>query len=126
MKFKLDENLGSHGAALLAAAGHDIATVRGEGLGRAADDVLFATCQQEGRALITLDHDFGHVLRFPPENGPGIVVLEAGPRTTPSRLRDRIRDLLAMLAKHELRGSLWIVEPGRVRIHERPSDALPR
>lgn len=58
-------------------------------------------------------------LRFSPEDGPAIAILEPGPRTTPGRLYDRIRDLLVALDKHELKGSLWIIEPGRVRIHER-------
>jgi hypothetical protein len=31
----------------------------------------------------------------------------------------RIRDLLAALDVHELKGALWIIEPGRVRIHDR-------
>ncbi len=119
MKFKLDENLGTSGEVLLTAAGHDVATVRGEGLGGAADDVILAKCREEGRSPITLDHDFGHVLRFPPEDGPGIVILEPGPRATPGRLLDRIRDLLAALGMDELKGALWIIEPGRVRIHER-------
>jgi len=49
-------------------------------------------------------------------------ILEPGPRTTPQRLLDRVRELLAILDVHELKGSLWIVEPGRVRIHERRSN----
>jgi len=77
------------------------------------------SCEIQGRALITLDHDFGHVLRFPPEDGPGVVILEPGPRTTLGRLLDRIRDMPVALDAHELTGSLWIVEPGRIRIHER-------
>jgi transcriptional regulator GlxA family with amidase domain len=28
-------------------------------------------CVSERRALVTLDHDFGHVLRFPPESSRG-------------------------------------------------------
>lgn len=119
MKFKLDENLGRRGLELLKAAGHDVMTVREQGLGGASDDSVYGACAVEGRALITLDHDFGHVLRFPPEQGPGIVILEPGPRAAPQSLLNRLHDLLAVLETQELAGSLWILEPGRVRIHQR-------
>jgi predicted nuclease of predicted toxin-antitoxin system len=76
VKFKLDENIGHHGLELLSAAGHDVMTVRDQGLGGATDEKLFAICASEGRALITLDHDFGQVTRFPPRTSAGIVVLE--------------------------------------------------
>lgn len=41
MRFKLDENIGRQAADLLRRAGHDVETVRGEGLGGAGDDVVF-------------------------------------------------------------------------------------
>ena len=69
--------------------------------------------------IITLDHDFGQVLRFPPERGAGLVILEPGPRATPRSLLDRLQDFLAMAEVRSPRGCLWIVEPGRVRIHLR-------
>jgi len=64
VKLKLDENIGFRGLELLQAAGHDVMTVRQQGLGGATDESLFATCADEGRMLITLDHDFGQVTRF--------------------------------------------------------------
>lgn len=57
--------------------------------------------------------------RFPPEHSAGVVVLEAGPRASVPALLDRLRDFLAVLETRSAAGSLWIIEPGRVRIHLR-------
>jgi predicted nuclease of predicted toxin-antitoxin system len=76
MKIKFDENIGSRGVALLKSAGHDVMTVRDQNLQGAKDEVLFEVCVEEQRVLITLDHDFGQVLRFPPAQSAGIVILE--------------------------------------------------
>jgi predicted nuclease of predicted toxin-antitoxin system len=117
MKFKLDENIGRRGLELLRDAAHDVATVRDEGLAGADEETLFAAVVNEGRVLITLDYDFAQVLRFPPERTPGIVVLELGGRASLPALLDRLRSLLATLELHPLAGRLWIIEPGRVRMH---------
>ena len=44
---------------LVRAAGHDVMTVKDQGLAGTADESLFQVCAAEARALITLDHDFG-------------------------------------------------------------------
>lgn len=119
LKVKLDENIGSRGRALLRSAGHDVATVAEQRLSGATDETLFEVCKDEGRVLITLDHDFGQVLRFRPENSNGIVILELPPRATPDAVENRLRDFLAVLQTRPLEKELWIVEPGRVRIHQR-------
>ncbi|MFL5269458.1 MAG: DUF5615 family PIN-like protein [Stellaceae bacterium] len=117
MKFKLDENLSRAAGDLIRAAGHDIVTAVEQGLRGAADERIFEVCKGERRTLITLDRDFGQVLRYPPAAGAGIVVLELGPRATHAGLLDRVRELLTFLRTQSSDGSLWIVEPGRIRIH---------
>ena len=117
MRFKLDENLSRRAADLIRAAGHDAVTVVSQGLRGAADETLFEVCTAESRALVTLDRDFGQVLRYPPAASAGIVVLEIGPRATNAALLDRVRELLTVLRTRSPSGALWIVEPGRVRIH---------
>ena len=119
MKLKLDENLGPRGVELLRASGHDVATVRGEGLGGAGDTTVFEACVAEQRALITLDHDFGNVLRFSPESSYGIVILEVPGRLSEDAIVRRLEEFLSVVARTPLRRELWIVEPGRVRIHQR-------
>jgi len=122
VKFKLDENLSRRAADLIRAAGHDAVTVVSQGLRAAADETLFEVCRHEGRALVTLDRDFGQVLRYPPAASAGIVILEIGPRATHAALLDRVRELLTVLRTQSPEGALWIVEPGRLRIHLPPDE----
>ena len=117
MKIKVDENIGRSGIELLRQAGQDVMTVREQGLAGAADEVVFQACVAEARTLITLDRDFGQVPRFPPKQGAGIVVLELGGPASLHSLHDRLRDFLALAAVRSVSGELWIVEPGRVRVH---------
>jgi predicted nuclease of predicted toxin-antitoxin system len=119
VKFKLDENVGRRGLELLKASGHDVVTVWDQDLHVITDEELFEICSAEGRALITLDRDFVQIPRFPPEESAGIVVLEVSPRATLRGILDRLRDFLAVLESRSIAGALWIVEPGRMRIHLR-------
>lgn len=122
MKIKLDENIGRRGADLLKVAGLDVMTVRDQNLRGVSDQALFEVCASEQRVLITLDRDFGQVLRFPPEQSAGIVVLDVGPRPTHAGLLARLRSFLSLVESRKPMGELWIIEPGRVRIHLREVD----
>jgi predicted nuclease of predicted toxin-antitoxin system len=122
VKFKLDENIGRRGLELLRASGHDVMTVWDQGLRGVTDEELFQICAAEGRALVTLDRDFGQITRFPPEKSAGIIVLDLGRRATLQGIVGRLRDFLSVLESHAVAGALWIVEPGRVRIHLRDGE----
>jgi predicted nuclease of predicted toxin-antitoxin system len=92
-------------------------------LAGADDRKIFAAASAEGRVLVTLDYDFAQLLRFPPRQAAGIAVLELGRPASLPALLDRLRVLLKNLESHSVAGQLWIVEPGRVRIHLDPDDA---
>ncbi len=118
MKLKLDENLGNRGAELFLAAGHDVATVVGQGLMSAPDAQVIAACRAEQRCLITLDLDFGNPLRFPPWEYCGIAVLRLPGKTTDQDLFTACQTLINALGGGELTGKLWIVQRGRVREYQ--------
>lgn len=122
MKLKLDENIGKRGQQLLRSEGHDVATVYDQKMSGAADEVLFQVCAEEGRVLITLDHDFCHVMRFPPKQAAGIVVLELPPCVTPDALLNRLREFLKLQESRSVMHELWIVEPGRIRVHQKDDE----
>ena len=103
---------------MLRSAGHDVATVLQQGLVGTNAENLLIICATENRTLVTLDHDFGHVLRFPPDRSSGIVILEVTPRAEADTVLARISDLLGVLKEREVGKELWIVEPGRLRIHQ--------
>lgn len=118
MKFKLDENLGTLGKAILEADGHDVMTITEQNLNGEPDESIYSVCQGEARVLVTLDHDFGQTLRFPPDQIAGIVVLECKGRLSPKHILARINEFATILRTQPIDHELWIVEPGRVRIHQ--------
>lgn len=118
MRLKLDENLGEVGRAVLEADGHDVMTVRDQGLVGATDTQLCEVCKEEQRVLVTLERDFAQTLRFRPGEAAGIVVLVCGRRQSMVGILERIDDLIHLLREQDIAGALRIVEPGRVRIHD--------
>jgi predicted nuclease of predicted toxin-antitoxin system len=118
MKWKLDENLGSRAAHLFWNAGHDAETVLQEQLCGASDETSFEVCIQEDRCLLTLDIDFADVLRFPPHLGSGIAVLRMPGNPSLHLIENLVSDLLRFLETASIYGRLWIVEPGRIRVHD--------
>ncbi|MBI5114867.1 DUF5615 family PIN-like protein [Candidatus Poribacteria bacterium] len=122
MKFKLDENLGTQTQALIKAAGHDVQTVRSQKLQGCSDQHLYEACRNEQRCLITLDLDFSDVLHFPPAGGGGIVVVRVPQNPSLPLLEQLVRRFLNTLPHLSVEGKLWIVEIGRIRIHESETD----
>ena len=116
MRFKLDENVDIRLVPLVAEGGHDVDTIRDENLSGSPDEVVYGTCQQTQRTLISLDLDFSNPIRFPPGTTEGIIVLRPNRPVLPS-IRATLKSVLPELKSRSLKGKLWIAEPGRIRVY---------
>lgn len=75
MKIKLDENLPTALARELRGLGHDVHSVREEGLEGQMDGRIWQAAQGEDRFLITQDLDFSDVRKFSPGTHCGILLV---------------------------------------------------
>ena len=112
MRIKLDENVHEDVGAALVVSGHDVHSVRSEGLNGRPDQVIAAAVLTEQRCLVTLDLDFADTRRYPPGEFPGIVVLRLR-RPTIRRQVERVSDFFA--AESDVVGHPWIIEETRAR-----------
>lgn len=122
MKFKLDENLSIRTQQLFRAAGHDIQTVRDEELQGSSDQHLYEVCGAEQRCLVTLDLDFADIIRFPPDQIGGIVVIRVPRNPSLPLLEKLVRQFLQMLVRMSVEKQLWIVEVSQIRVHQSEGD----
>lgn len=118
MKFKLDENFGTRTQELFRAYGYDVQTVFEQNLQGCSDQRLYEICCSERRCLVTMDLDFANVIRFPPLDTAGIIVIRIRHTSTIKTLEQLICQVLKLIEQRSIDGELWIVEPGRIRIHQ--------
>lgn len=118
MKFKLDENFGVSIQKIFRDKGHDCQTVRDENLLGADDSEVLKVATSEKRIWVIMDHDFGNVFSYPPQDASGIAVINPPGRSSLAILQTLILTLIEALNIRDITGRLWIIEPGRIREHE--------
>jgi predicted nuclease of predicted toxin-antitoxin system len=115
---KLDENVPDSAGVILRESGHDVALARDEQLAGVVYDRVLSVASAEGRVLVTLDQDFTNILRHPPEQTAGIVVIRLHSQTLQA-VRQIAATLGDLLAREPTRGRLWVVDESRVRLWPR-------
>lgn len=115
--FKLDENVAPGVAQVFRQAGYDPETVADERLVDAGDPEIARVCRGERRCLVTLDLDFANILSYPPSEYAGIIVLRL-PSARIQLQRELARAVAREVETAPIATRLWIVEPGRIGVHE--------
>jgi predicted nuclease of predicted toxin-antitoxin system len=117
LHFLVDASLPGTTAALIQTLGHAAPDVRDIGLRSATDDEIAAHARANGMSVITADHDFGDLTRYPSADYNGIVVVEPPRKATRAiilRLVEQFLNTPDVVAA--LPGRLVIVSPGRIRV----------
>ena len=76
---------------------------------------MIEVCRVEERCLVTLDLDFGHILKYPPQRYAGIAVLRLPEPVSRTHLLEATQTLVSALKQREIHQKLWIIAKGQVR-----------
>ena len=79
MRFLADENIFPNVITHLRNLGHDVKGIQESSLLQTLDDKIIDIATKEERTIITFDKHFGDILRYPPQNLPGIILLRIHP-----------------------------------------------
>ena len=115
MKFLLDENLSRRHATRLRANDYDAVAAVELSLGGASDASVRSAAIKSGRVLLTLDADFGNIVRYPPKGTPGIIWLRLHPPSE-AKIEQAIDRCLDKLGKEDLAGKLVVVDEDKIRV----------
>ena len=115
MRIKLDENIPEGAAAELAAKGHDVATVLGQGMGSWSDGDLWRAVQHEDRLLITRDKGFADLRSYPPGSHCGVLLLRPS-KSHPGEVVRFLSNVASVIDLDELAGCVAVATPRGVRI----------
>lgn len=85
------------------------------GLSGASDSTIRASAVSTGRVLITMDADFGNILRYPVEQTPGVVWLRLHPPSE-AGIASALDRVLGKLGREDLTGKLVIVDEDKIRV----------
>lgn len=117
MRIKLDENIEANAAEPLIQDGHDCSSVAEQNMSGWQDPRILTEIAHENRCVITWDLDFANVLAYPPSKYAGIVVLRHK-APSPAITRRLLGEVAVALRTGDPKGKLWIMELGRMRVHD--------
>jgi predicted nuclease of predicted toxin-antitoxin system len=114
VRLKLDESIPAELADDLAALGHDVDSVQGEGLTGVSDARVAASARAADRVLLTLDKGLGDIRRFPPRRYAGIVLFRLEQKGR-GAVREAVLRLFPRVGSTPLAGRLIVVTPSSIR-----------
>jgi predicted nuclease of predicted toxin-antitoxin system len=121
MRFLLDENVSYRVAPYLKVAGHDAVHLGDIGLTSADDSVILARARDDGRVLVSGDHDFVQMLFASGDVQPSLVLVREVEVLSSAELAALlVAALSAGLEQPLAEGVVAVLTPDRVRVRPLP------
>lgn len=117
MKFLIDENLPISLKKKLIEAGYESIDIREIKMG-ATDNEIMQIVSDKGYVLISANYrHFANIILFPPSQYQGIIVVKM-PRYSIEDVMRRIVKVVISLKEEDIKHSVVIIEPHRIRIRK--------
>jgi predicted nuclease of predicted toxin-antitoxin system len=120
LKFLLDADMPKSSAQVIRNLGFEIEDVRDIGMRAAKDKEIMDYALKNNKIIITMDLDFGEVLRYPQH--PGAIILRLPYAFTSKEINERLREFFMSINEKNLIGAIMIVELSRYRRRSLRSD----
>jgi predicted nuclease of predicted toxin-antitoxin system len=117
MNFVADESCAGSVIRALREAGHDVVSI-GEVATGASDEQVLGLATDEKRVLITEDRDFGELVYARGHSSSGVILVRIHSRARRAKASTVVEAVQKIGSR--LQGTFTVVEPGRVRVSERP------
>ena len=105
----------------LRASGHDVVHLLEEQLACLPNDQIVAKAQEEGRAIVTHDLDFGRIVALSGRSVPSVVTLRLGDMT-PARVNVALDTALRAAGRSLEKGALVTITDRGIRVRVLPID----
>jgi predicted nuclease of predicted toxin-antitoxin system len=115
LKFLGDENLFDPIIDYLKSTGHDVFSVRDNGLSGISDEEIYKMACEKKYIIITMDKDFSRFVRFPAKYCGGIILVKIYRRTVDETLKI-FRKFFELIEKDDMKENLIIITPEGYRI----------
>jgi len=123
MRIKIDECLPYEIAEILGGKGHNVETVKNEGLTGSLDDIIWKTAQAEKLFLITSDLDFSDIRRYAPGTHQGLLLLRLRQEGKNSII-SYFRQLVSNFDLNNWSGCVVVATDHKVRIRRPPEEPI--
>jgi len=114
----IDEDLPRIISAVLKGLGWEVKDVRDVGFRGKSDEEIISFAKKSKAVLFTSDWGFGNILKFPPQDYYGIVILDFPNEVSTNFMAKETREAISKIPLEDFKSNLIIIEPGKIRIRK--------